>query len=429
MARLLSINTYNYRRGGSDAVFFEHDAMFRALGWETAVMTMHHPKNEPSQWSEFFVDEIEFGHAYGPLQKLSMAGKVIYSLEARRKLDKLLDRFRPDVAHVHCIYHHISPSVLPLLKERGIPVVMTAHDLKLCCPAYKMLNRGGICEKCKGGNLLNVMLNCCVRDSLAVSSLVMVESAVHRLLGLYRDSLDRIVVPSEFFRDKHIEWGWPADKLVYIPNYVRAESFTPQFEPGDYFLYFGRLALEKGVATLIRAAASAGVRLRIAGTGPEEAALKAMAADVGGNIEFLGFVSGEPLWTLVREARAIVLPSEWYENASMSVLEAYASGKPVIGARIGGIPEQIREGETGWLFESGTVNELAGMLSQLGSQPGAEIATMGRRARRLVEEKFNERVYLDRMLNLYESLGVATTKQEGIALSAEQAEYQRNIWE
>lgn len=422
MARLLSINTYNYRRGGSDAVFFEHDAMFRALGWGTAVMTMHHPKNEPSQWSEFFVDEIEFGHAYGPLQKLSMAGKVIYSLEARRKLDKLLDRFRPDVAHVHCIYHHISPSVLPLLKERGIPVVMTAHDLKLCCPAYKMLNRGGICEKCKGGNLLNVALNRCVRDSLAVSSLVMVESSVHRLLGLYRNNLDRIVVPSEFFRDKHIEWGWPADKLVYIPNYVHAERFTPRFEPGDYFFYFGRLALEKGVATLIRAAARAGVRLCIAGTGPEEAALKTLAADVGGNIEFLGFVSGEPLWTLVRESRAVVLPSEWYENASMSVLEAYASGKPVIGARIGGIPEQIREGETGWLFESSSVDELADMLSQIEGQPDAEIATMGRKARRLVEEKFNESEYIDRMLNLYESLGVATTKQEGIALSAEQAE-------
>jgi glycosyltransferase involved in cell wall biosynthesis len=422
MNKLLSINTYNYRRGGSDAVFFEHDAMFRSLGWETAVMTMHHPKNMPSPWSEFFVDEIEFGHAYGPLQKLSMAGKVIYSLEARRKLDKLLERFRPDVAHVHCIYHHISPSVLPLLKERGIPVVMTAHDLKLCCPAYKMLNRGGICEKCKGGNLLNVALNRCVRDSLAVSSLVMVESAVHRLLGVYRNSLDRIVVPSEFFRNKHIEWGWPADKLIYIPNFVHADQFTPRFEPGDYFFYFGRLALEKGVATLIRAAARAGVRLRIAGTGPEEAALKALAADVGGDIEFLGFVSGEPLWTLVRESRAVVLPSEWYENAPMSVLEAYASGKPVIGARIGGIPEQIREGKTGWLFESGSVEELVDKLTQMHSQADIEIAAMGQEARRLVEEKFNERQYLDRMLNLYESLGVATMKQEGSVLNAMRAE-------
>ncbi len=410
MPNLLSINTYHYRRGGSDAVFFEHDTLFRGLGWNTAVMTMHHPKNVASPWSEFFVDEIELGHAYGVLQKLAMAGKIIYSLEARRKLDKLLARFSPNVAHVHCIYHHISPSVLPLLKERGVPVVMTAHDLKLCCPAYKMLNRGGICEKCKDGNLLNVALNRCLRDSLAVSSLVMVESAVHRALGLYRDNLDRIVAPSEFFRNKHIEWGWPAEKLVFIPNFVRAQEFVPRYEPGNYFFYFGRLALEKGVATLIRAAARAGVRLRIAGTGPEEAALKTLAAEVGGDIEFLGFVSGAPLWKQVREARAMVLPSEWYENASMSILESYACGKPVLGARIGGIPEMVSEGETGWLFQSGSVDELAERLTQMQRQPDAEIMTMGQKARRCVEEQFNEKLYLDRMLTLYESLGVTTTK-------------------
>lgn len=406
MTKLLSINTYNYRRGGSDAVFFEHDAMFRGLGWETAVMTMHHPKNEPSIWSEFFVDEIEFGHAYGLLQKLSMAGKVIYSLEARSKLDKLLDRFSPGVAHVHCIYHHISPSVLSLLKERKIPVVMTAHDLKLCCPAYKMLNRTGICEKCKGGNLLNVALNRCLRDSIAVSSLVMMESAVHRALGLYRDNLDRIVVPSEFFRYKHIEWGWPAEKLVYIPNFVHAEKFAPQFEPGDYFFYFGRLALEKGVATLIRAAARAKVRLRIAGTGPEETMLKSLAAEVGGDIEFLGFVSGDPLWALVRGARAIVLPSEWYENAPMSVLEAYASGKPVIGARIGGIPEMVHEGETGALFESGNIDELATVLARFSSMPDEQVFNVGKAARAYVSSNFNAQRYLREMLMLYEDLGV-----------------------
>lgn len=410
MPNLLSINTYHYRRGGSDAVFFEHDALFRDLGWDTAVMTMHHPKNIASPWSEFFVDEIEFGHAYGALRKLAMAGKIIYSLEARRKLDRLLARFRPDVAHMHCIYHHISPSVLPLLKERGVPVVMTAHDLKLCCPAYKMLNRGGICEKCKGGNLLNVALNRCLRDSLAVSSLVMVESAVHRALGLYRDNLDCIVTPSEFFRNKHIEWGWPKEKLVFIPNFVQAQEFIPRFEPGDYFFYFGRLAPEKGVATLIRAAARAGVRLRIAGTGPEEAALKTLAAEAGGDIEFLGFVSGELLWKQVREARAVVLPSEWYENASISILEAYACGKPVIGARIGGIPEMVSEGETGWLFDSGSVDGLTERLAQIQNWPVTEIAVMGQQARRRVEERFNKALYVDRMRSLYESLGVMTAK-------------------
>lgn len=406
MMRLLSLNTYNYRRGGSDVVFLEHDAMFQARGWETAVMTMHHPKNLPSRWGHFFADEIEFGHEYGAMQKLQMAGKVIYSHEAKRKISALLDAFPADVAHAHCIYHHLSPSVLVELKRRGIPTVMTAHDLKLACPAYKMLNRGGVCEKCRSGNLLPLVSNRCIRDSLPVSALIMIESAIHKGFGLYRRNLDRVVAPSLFYKQKLMEWGWPEDQLAYIPNYVDLTAYEPRFEPGDYFFYFGRLALEKGVATLIRAAALAGVKLKIAGTGPEGDVLKKLAAESGGEIDFLGFVSGEPLWQLVREARAVVLPSEWYENAPMSVLEAYACGTPVIGARIGGIPEMVREGETGLLFESGNVEELATKLRECADMPDSRLSGMGSAARDFVAHTFTSERYLNEMLELYASLGV-----------------------
>ena len=204
-----------------------------------------------------------------------------------------------------------------------------------------------------------------------------------------------------------MDWGWPEQQLAYIPNYVDAAAYTPCYEPGDYFFYFGRLAMEKGVATLIRAAAKAQVKLRIAGTGPEGDALKALAAEMGGDIEFLGFVGGEPLWKWVREARAIVLPSEWYENAPMSVLEAYASGTPVIGACIGGIPEMVREGETGALFASGKVEELAGLLRQFADGSDSAVTEMGRAARQYVSTTFTRQRYLNDMLALYAELGVA----------------------
>ena len=403
--RLLSLNTYNYRRGGSDAAFLENDRLFSTHGWDTAVFTMHHPKNEPSEWSEYFAEEIEFGFKYGLLQKLVMAGRIIYSLDARRKLARLLDRFKPDVAHAHCIYHHLSPSILPLLRQRGIPTVMTAHDLKVACPAYKMFNQHGVCERCRHGNLVHVAVNRCVHGSFALSALIMLESGVHRLLRLYKDNLDRLIVPSVFYGQKLAEWGWPSDKLVHIRNYVDAERYEPQFSPGDYFLFFGRLAPEKGVDTLIQAAIRVGARLKIAGTGPSEAALQALAGQAT-QVEFLGHCVGERLWQLIREARAVVLPSKWYENAPLSILEGYASGKPLIGARIGGITEMVKPGETGFLFESGDVEGLAAVLEAVSAMPDDQLAKMGRAAREYVCDSFTRHQYYERTLNLYRSLGV-----------------------
>ncbi|BFM05564.1 glycosyltransferase family 4 protein [Halioxenophilus aromaticivorans] len=406
--RLLSLNSYHYKRGGSDAVYFEHDALFRAKGWDTGFFSMHHPSNESTPWDKYFVDEIEFGSDYGVVDKLKMAGKIIYSTEANAKLQTLIDNWRPDVAHAHCIYHHLSPSVLRLLKSNGIPTVMTAHDLKLACPAYKMLNSNGICEKCKGGNLLHVAKNRCLHGSLVVSSLVMIESMVHKSLRLYKNNLDKIVVPSRFFGEKLQEWGWDANQLVYIPNYVDASAYEPVYEPGEYLLYFGRLAPEKGLATLLRANATAGTTLKLVGTGPEEENLKQLAAEVGGNVEFLGFCNKETLWPIVKGSRAVVLPSEWYENAPMSLLEANGLGKIVVGARIGGIPEMIEHDSTGYLFESGNQEQLAEVLSQLKTMPDSKLMTMGRAARANVAENFTIERYAAAMEELYASLGVAT---------------------
>lgn len=403
--RLLSLNSYHYKRGGSDAVYFEHDALFRSIGWETAFFSMHHPENEPSEWSRYFVDELEFGSQYSLAAKLKMAGKVIYSWEAVDKLKELLDHWEPDVAHAHCIYHHLSPSVLALLRARGIPTVMTAHDLKLACPAYKMLNRHGICEKCKGGNLLNVVVNRCVHDSLPVSTLVMIESIIHKSLGMYRKNLNRVVVPSRFFATKLKEWGWPEEQLVYIPNYVHAENYEPAYDPGDYMLYFGRLAPEKGLKTLISAAARSKIALKIAGTGPQQSELIEFAANTGGDIEFLGFQTKANLWPVIRHARAVVLPSEWYENAPMSVLEANALGKVVIGSNIGGIPELIEHGHTGYLFESGNIDALVEHLSMVESMSNTQIVAMGKSARQHVANTYTIDRYSRAMQALYASLG------------------------
>ncbi len=405
MKSLLSINNYHYRRGGADAVYLDHDALFRHAGWHTACFAMRHPKNLASPYAEYFVDEIEFGESYGIGKRLAMAAKIIYSREAQQKLDALLAVTHPDVAHLHCVYHHISPSVLPVLKRHGIPVVLTAHDLKLLCPAYTMLSQGEICERCGNGAIWHAAARRCIKNSLPLSTLIAVESGVHRATGIYRDNVDCIVAPSRFYFEKFRQYGWPERQLAHIPNFVQVSDFSANYEPGDYFVYIGRLSYEKGIATLVEAAARAGVKLVVVGDGPLRAELARDAEARGADIRFTGYQSGSALRDWVRNARALVLPSEWYENAPMSVLEAYACGKPVIGARIGGIPELIDEGDTGWLFDSGDVDQLANLLARLRASDDGAVRAAGLSARARVEERHTPQAYFAAMTALYSGLG------------------------
>ena len=418
MSTLVAINNYYYHRGGSETIFFEHNRMLESMGWTVVPFSMHHPNNLPSAWSEYFVEDLEMHGDYSLAQKLTRLPKVIYSFEARQRLDRLIAKVQPDIAHAHNIYHHISPSILGLLKRRGIPTVLTLHDLKIACPAYNMLARDGVCERCRGGKLYNVVTNRCIGGSAAMSFVVMLEALVHKVLGSYRRSVDCFIVPSRFYVEKFCEWGMPRSLFRYVPNFVDVPRYEPQYAPGETFVYFGRVIRQKGVATLIRAAAAAHKRVLVAGTGPELTAMKELASQLNADVTFLGHLSGVSLHDVIRSARAVVLPSEWYENAPVSVLEAYALGKPVIGARIGGIPELIRENETGISFESGQVESLAQAFEDLSARPAAELADMGRRARRWVEQDFTVGMYQQRIISAYRDLGVSMSAAEPQPLRA-----------
>lgn len=406
MATLLSINNYYYRRGGAEVVFLEQNKLFGEAGWDVVPFAMHHPKNGDTPWKHYFVDEIEFGEEYSLLGKLRKVPKVIYSFEARRKLNDLLHNVRPDIAHAHNLYHHISPSILGLLKKRNIPIILTLHDLKLACPAYKMLTHDGICERCREGGLRQVVINRCIKNSLALSGIIFLESFFNRALRCYSDNVNKFITPSRFYLEKFVEWGWERERFVHIPNFIDIDSHEPDYTPGRPFLYVGRLSPEKGLATLVQAAARAKVPLWIIGTGPEEDALKQLVLTLDADVSFLGYKAGEELYGLMRRARAVVLPSEWYENAPMSVLEAYALGRPVIGAAIGGIPELVHEGETGMTFESGNIEDLASALRRCAEMPDTRLADMGRAARQWVETDFSPARYFESLMLLYRELGM-----------------------
>lgn len=398
---LLSANAYHYRRGGADIVYLNHTKLMQENGWTTSSFAMHHPENLPCEDATYFAEEIDYARGGSIAEKLVQAGRIIYSFEAKQKLARLLDSRPIDIAHIHNIYHHQSPSILVELKRRRIPTVLTAHDLKLACPAYTMLNAAGVCECCKGGRTWNVLLNRCIKGSVAASALIMLESSLHKALNIYARNVDKIIAPSRFYRDKLIEWGFDADQIEHIPNFIPdRHDIEPQIG-GNYALYFGRLSKEKGLATLIRAAAKSGVPLKLAGRGPQEAELQALTKELKAPVSFAGFQSGDALWALVDGAFATVLPSEWYENGPLSALEAFQRGKPMIGARIGGIPELIVEGKTGWLFEPRDVESLTRALMTARDTPKASLVTMADACRAFVAQHHSPGIYYSRMYLLY----------------------------
>jgi len=403
--KLLSINNYYYRRGGAEVVFLEHNRSLQEIGWQVIPFAMRHKKNLPSEWEKYFSDEIEFGENYSLWQKAIMTSKVIYSFEAQKKISRLIDAVQPDIAHAHNVYHHLSPSLFATLKAQSIPTVMTLHDLKLACPAYKMLTHDGICERCKGGAIWNLVQHKCVKNSRILSTIIMLETSVHRLLGCYSKGVDRFVVPSRFYLEKMVDWGWSRAHFTYIPNFVDIDHLLPDGHPGSAFVFFGRLGPEKGLATFVRAVALAKVEGWIVGTGPEEEKLRCLINETGANVKFLGYHVGESLFNIIRGAKAMVLPSEWYENAPMSIMEAYALERPVIGANIGGIPELIRENETGLLFPSGDVEALAECLRRFATMPKEDIVSMGKAGRAWIRDNFTITQYRQRILELYQEIG------------------------
>lgn len=407
MNTLLSINNYYYHRGGAETVFFNHNQMMTEENWDVVPFAMRHPQNIQSPYDKYFVEEIAYGEKYSFGKKIISAQKIIYSFEARKNIRALAEQYRPDIAHAHNIYHHLSPAIFSVLKELGIPTVLTLHDLKIACPAYKMLASDGLCERCNGGGLGNVVVRRCVKNSLVLSSLVYLEAVLHKLLGSYSQSVDKFVVPSKFYRDKFVEWGWPREKLIYIPNFIDTNVIQMAGEKcGRAFVYMGRLAPEKGVATFIEALVMAGAEGWIVGAGPEEVTLKALAIEKKARIRFVGHLDKTALFSLIRQARAVVLPSEWYENAPLSVMEAYASGIPVIGAEIGGIPEMITHDKTGLLFESGDVGSLAKAITRMEQMADADVREMGRLGHKLMKDSYGPVHYKERMFDLYKSLGV-----------------------
>ena len=401
--RILVGNKYFYRRAGAELVALDTAELLRSHGHEISYFSMVHPQNLPSDFLPYFVSNVDYEQA-DLLQAATAAGRLLYSFEARSKIERLVQDHRPDVAHLHNIYHQLSPSVLHGLKKYGIPIVLTLHDYKIVCASYSMVVGGKICEACKNGRYYQCFLKSCVKRSRMKSLLNTMEMYLHHsVLDIY-GLVDVFISPSKFLKDKVAEMGFKG-RVVHIPNCVRAEGFVPRYgSDGNVICYIGRLAETKGIETLIRAVKGLDVELRIIGAGPNRDALEACVKSEGmQNVVFTGYMTGAPLEEEIRRSMFTVIPSEWYENNPRSVIEAFALGKPVVGARIGGIPELVRDGETGYTFTAFSAEDLREKIVRLANDPAA-IERMGRNARRFVEEELNAEVHYQRLMDVYRSV-------------------------
>ncbi len=403
--KVLLCNKFYRPLGGPETVVFDTVRELEALGHTPIPFAMSHPENRPSEYSAYFVSNRDYNTKQSKGSgKFHEAMEIVYSKEARRNIEKLIADTKPDIAHAHNIYHQLSPSILQALKETGIPTVHTLHDGKLVCANMLFLTGGKICEKCAGRKFYNAVIRKCVKGSYASSMVCCIEETVHRMTGIYEKNVDLFLTPSRFLKDKMVQHGRLKESQVEVlHNYADLRTWSPNYMPGDYGLFVGRIEPLKGVATLWNACkAFPEFEMRFVGQGPLQEEGEQFCRDNGlDKAKFLGFQTGDTLKKLFYGARFVVLPSECYENCPMVVLEALASGKPVVASRIGGIPELVNHGEDGYLFEPGNAHELASYMRKLIDDPGLA-AEMGKRGRAKVEERFSLEAYMKSLLEIYE---------------------------
>ncbi len=339
--RVLIVNKFYYNRGGDCIASINLENLLKANGYEVAFFAMKYPENFESEYSQYFASQIDFSG--GITAKIAAAKRIFGLGDVARDFKKILRDFRPDVVHLNNIHSYISPIVAKIAKRHHCRVVWTLHDYKLLCPSYSCLRDNASCELCfhKKSPVLKLR---CMKNSLAASALAYIEALRWNRATLERYT-DAFICPSQFMALKMTSGGFNPDKLKVLCNFVdpvKLEKFRTAEEHTrlDYYCYVGRLSQEKGVATLLEAASQLPYELRVAGDGPLSEELRSRFAHCN-NIRFLGRLDASEVSRLLGEARFSVIPSEWYENNPLGVIESLCAGTPVVGARNGGIPELI----------------------------------------------------------------------------------------
>ncbi|UCE01977.1 MAG: glycosyltransferase [Candidatus Latescibacterota bacterium] len=380
--RILLVNKFLHPKGGAERAVLTLGGELEQRGHDVFWFGMEHPANAVRGAHVGLVRSRDY-RAGGP-RRYRDAASMLYSLDARRRFGRFLDRVQPTIVHLHNIYHQLTPSIVDAARARGLPVVMTAHDYKLVCPRYDMLRKGVPCDACLEEGPTACLRHRCA-GSWGASLILTAEAVLHRSRGSY-EGVARVLTPSRFLHGVLLRAGWEPQRLRHVPNFSAATAAGEAIP--TRFLYAGRLAPEKGVGTLLRVVA--GLRrgtLVICGSGPLEAEVQRAAQALAGRIVVRGQLSPRELWHEIARSAFTVLPSQCLENAPFAVLESMALGRSVLASRLGGVPELLAPGETGELLPPGRIDAWQRALKRALEEP-ERTRRMGIAARRVARERF-----------------------------------------
>ncbi len=401
--RVLMVNKFLYARAGAETQMLRLGAALERVGVEVAYFGTADRRNEtpPDRSYTFACPQNE--HCRSLRDRFIALANLFTGRGGQNVFLRALREFRPDVVHTHNVYHQIGCALLPIARDRGIPLVMTVHDYKIICPTYNLHDGNSPCFACRHRRFWHAPLKNCHHFGRTASALLAAESFWNELNRFYLRGVDRFVVPSRYIARLLADSGIPSRRILVLHNAVDTHGWRPASGPGGYFLYAGRLAAEKGIGVLLEAFRSLpGVPLKIAGTGPLQDEVSRAAVSCPW-IEYLGHVSHEDVRRLLSDCRAVILPSVWAENCPMILLEAFACGRPAIASQIGGIPELFEYPQTippGLLVPPGRAELLAEAVRTLWQSPGL-VEELGHAARCAAEKRFALDRYVQEILALY----------------------------
>jgi glycosyltransferase involved in cell wall biosynthesis len=380
------LHNYYQQQGGEDNSFASEVKILREHKHEVFIYTRHN-------------DELK------NMSVLIGGIKAFWNSETYKALTRLICEINPDIAHFHNIFPLISPAGYFAAKISNVPVIQTLHNYRFICPGALFFRKNRICEDCLGKHLFwPGIMHACYRKSRPSTAIVSLMNSLHFMIGTWENKVDAYIVLTDFFKEKFVKGGLPAEKIFNKPNFVEdfhklsKNDFKKRGKGGAFV---GRLSKEKGIETLLEAweILEEKIPLIIIGEGPlEEKVVK--ASQKCSNIIWLGHQKFENVLNFLEQIEYLIFPSQWYEGMPRIIIESFMHGTPVIASNLGAMSTMIEHKRTGLFFESGNSHDLAVKVLWAHEHPEA-MARMGREARKEYEAKYTPESNYNKIMNIY----------------------------